>query len=76
MKKIIVLGRCPDRLVVKARKILNDRHQLSIRARKTNRSRQWCSVRLNMRFRLLISEHYLAYIANHDRYERMINKLK
>lgn len=76
MPNIILLNPCPDRLVQKARQLLENTIESHARSKKINSLKTWRSMRLAQGYRLLICQGSIAYLANHDTYERQINVLK
>jgi plasmid maintenance system killer protein len=75
MKEITTLGACPKRIINKATQILL-RSPKQRGEKRVSGLKSFISIRVNHKYRMLLSERGEVFLGVHDAYEKKIRNLK
>jgi len=70
------MGKCPNNIIKKAKKLLNLPNMSSVNHKKLSGFKKAYSIRVNQNYRVLIANGTNAYIGSHNYYDKKIKNLK
>lgn len=76
MLRIEIMGTCPNKIINKAKKLLDLPDMSSVSYKKLSGIKKAYSIRVNQNYRVLIANGTNAYIGSHNHYDKKIKNLK
>jgi len=76
MRQIEIMGSCPNAIIYKAKKIINSINKSPVKSKKLSGMKSLHSIRINRKYRILLSNDDRIYVGNHNCYEKKIKSLK
>lgn len=76
MQQLEIMGSCPNKIIIKAKRLLNSLNMPPVKPKKLSGMKRAYSIRINKNYRILLSDDNQAYIGSHKQYEKKIKNLK